>query len=216
MVSFDHFPLFLHVLISLIKRILWLKFSTDRRSAEDMRGRTIRSRSVSLGQIHSECHCEVVGCTQLALTCSCPAVLQRSCGYSQSQLCLHGYENSCFSSTLGSVIVRLHILANLLVWNGIKLWFYFILFWITKNNEHLFTSVFAICISSPVKCSSINSALFPIKVIIFLLTQKEFVFFFFNSGYKLFVHYISQYFPICGSCTLCMVPFVCLFCWVKK
>ena len=38
LVSCDCFPLFLHVLISLIQHILWLNFSTDKRQAEDMRG----------------------------------------------------------------------------------------------------------------------------------------------------------------------------------
>ena len=38
LVSVDCFPLFLQVLISLIKLILWLKFSTDKRQAENMVG----------------------------------------------------------------------------------------------------------------------------------------------------------------------------------
>ena len=35
---FDCFPLFLHFLTSLMKLILWLKFFTDKRQAEDMGG----------------------------------------------------------------------------------------------------------------------------------------------------------------------------------
>ena len=38
MVSFDSFPLFLHVPTSLIKLIPWLNFSTNKRQAEDMEG----------------------------------------------------------------------------------------------------------------------------------------------------------------------------------
>ena len=36
---FDCFPLFLHVLISLLKLILWVKISTDKRQAEDIGGK---------------------------------------------------------------------------------------------------------------------------------------------------------------------------------
>ena len=39
LVLLDSFPLFLHFLTSLIKLILWLKFFTDKRQAEDMRER---------------------------------------------------------------------------------------------------------------------------------------------------------------------------------
>ena len=42
LVFFDCFPLFLHVLISLIKLTLCLSFSTDKRQAEDMRGKDHR------------------------------------------------------------------------------------------------------------------------------------------------------------------------------
>ena len=42
MVSFDSSPLFLHVPTSLIKLILWLNFSTDKRQAEDMEGKDHR------------------------------------------------------------------------------------------------------------------------------------------------------------------------------
>ena len=42
LVFLDGFPLFLHFLTSLIKPILWLKFSTDKRQAEDMRDKDHR------------------------------------------------------------------------------------------------------------------------------------------------------------------------------
>ena len=42
-VFFDSFPLFLHVPTSLIKRILWLNFSTEKRQAEDMEGKDHRT-----------------------------------------------------------------------------------------------------------------------------------------------------------------------------
>ena len=42
LVSFDCFPLFLPVLTSLIKRILWLSVSTDKRQVENMGGKDYR------------------------------------------------------------------------------------------------------------------------------------------------------------------------------
>ena len=42
LVSFDCFPLFLPVLTSLIKRILWLSVSTDKRQVENMGGKDHR------------------------------------------------------------------------------------------------------------------------------------------------------------------------------
>ena len=56
LVSFDCFPLFFYILIYLIKLILWLKFSTDKRQAEDSGGggeeeKTIGSCSVWKGRV---------------------------------------------------------------------------------------------------------------------------------------------------------------------
>ena len=53
-------PLFLFsfvsaFLISLIKLIIWPKFSTDKRQSEDMWGRTIGSCSVSKSDKNGEC-----------------------------------------------------------------------------------------------------------------------------------------------------------------
>ena len=57
LVSLDCFPLFLYVLISLIKLILWLKFSMGKRQAEDIGGgaRTIGSCSISLNGLIACC-----------------------------------------------------------------------------------------------------------------------------------------------------------------
>ena len=54
LISFECFPLFSHFSLLLIKFILWLTFSTDRRQAEDMVWRGKDHRVLLWSQVH--CH----------------------------------------------------------------------------------------------------------------------------------------------------------------